>query len=127
MLKLTPVLVVDAVETCLPFWCERLGFTKTVEVPHGDRLGFAILEHGGVELMLQSRASVADDIAALAKEPSRSMLFIEIESLDDVKRALGDWPRFLEERTTFYGTREIGVRDPAGNAVILAQRVTAGT
>jgi len=63
-------------------------------------------------------------VPALAKEASRTLLFVEIESLDDVKKALGDWPRLFEERATFYGTREIGVRDPAGNAVILAQRLS---
>jgi len=30
MKKLTPVLFVEAIEPCLPFWTERLGFTKTV-------------------------------------------------------------------------------------------------
>ncbi|HKE01903.1 MAG TPA: VOC family protein, partial [Planctomycetota bacterium] len=108
----------------LPFWIERLGFSKTAEVPHGGAIGFAILQLGDAEVMLQSRASVADDIAALSAEPWRSALYVEIEDLERTKRALGDVPRFLEERTTFYGMREIGVRDPAGNAVILAQRAS---
>ena len=34
--KLTPVLVVDAIEPCLSFWVDRLGFEKTVEVPEGN-------------------------------------------------------------------------------------------
>lgn len=125
MRKLTPVLIVESIEKSLPFWLERLGFEKSVEVPHGDALGFAILLHGAVEVMLQSRASVADDIAALAPGPHRAALFVEVESLDAVKAALGDWPRFLEERTTFYGMREIGVRDPDGNALIFAEPVAA--
>jgi hypothetical protein len=29
----------------------------------------------------------------------------------------------MEERTTFYGMREIGVFDPAGHIVIFAKRV----
>ena len=58
MNRLTPVLMVEAIEPCLPFWVDRLGFSKTVEVPHGDRLGFAILVRDGVELMYQTRASV---------------------------------------------------------------------
>jgi hypothetical protein len=31
--KLSPVLIVDAIEPCLPFWTDRLGFAKVVEVP----------------------------------------------------------------------------------------------
>ena len=63
--KITPVVVVDAIEPCLGFWVDRLGFTRTVEVPHGDALGFVILNHGSTELMLQSRASVEADVPAL--------------------------------------------------------------
>src|SRR5438105_3742541 len=64
MNKLTPNLIVDDIEACLPFWTS-LGFTKTVEVPDGDRLGFVILVNAPVELMLQTRASVAKDVAPL--------------------------------------------------------------
>src|SRR5258706_12929178 len=58
--KPPPVLVVERIEDCLPFWCDRLGFARTVEVPHGDSLGFVILQLQGAELMLQSRASAGD-------------------------------------------------------------------
>jgi hypothetical protein len=37
--KSTPVLFVDAIEPSLAFWRDRLGFSVTVEVPHGDTLG----------------------------------------------------------------------------------------
>lgn len=49
--KLTPVLFVPAIEPVLPFWVDRLGFAKTVEVPEGDSIGFVILQKDGVELM----------------------------------------------------------------------------
>jgi len=55
MKKLTPNLIVESVEECLRFWVDRLGFTKTVEVPEDDHLGFVILKRGDLELMLQSR------------------------------------------------------------------------
>ena len=67
-MKLTPVLIVEAVEKSLPFWVDRMGFTKTVEVPEEDRIGFAILERAGAELMLQSIASVRKDVAAFAPD-----------------------------------------------------------
>lgn len=49
MKKLTPVLAVDEIEPVLPFWIERLGFEKTVEVPQGDRLGFVIPARDGAD------------------------------------------------------------------------------
>jgi len=38
-------------------------------------------------------------------------------------RRLGCYPIAREERTTFYGMREIGVFDPGGQIVIFAKRV----
>lgn len=67
MKKLTPILYVDAIEPCLPFWTERLGFTKTVEVPHDGKIGFVILTRDGLELMYQTWASAAADIAGATK------------------------------------------------------------
>jgi uncharacterized glyoxalase superfamily protein PhnB len=126
MKKLTPVLVVETIEKSLPFWCDRLGFTRQVEVPHGDRLGFVILVSGPVELMLQSRASVKDDVPSMAGEAHRSALYIEVEDLAPLRKATEGLPRLFEERTTFYGAREIGVRDPEGNAVLFAQQGAGG-
>lgn len=115
-------LIVESIESCLPFYVDRLGFAKTVEVPHGDQLGFVILKRGDVELMLQTLASVADDVAALAGERFRAALYIEVPELAPIRQALTDWPRVVPERTTFYGTREIIVRDPAGNVLAFASR-----
>jgi len=126
MKKLTPVLLVERIESCLPFWCDRLGFTKQVEVPHREGLGFVILTHGPVEVMLQSRPSVADDLPALAGDPSHVHLFIEVEDLVPIRAALAGVPQLFAERTTPYGAREIGVRDPAGNVVVFAHFVVGG-
>ena len=120
MKKLTPVLVVESIEECLPFWVGKVGFTKGVEVPHGGKLGFVILNHGPAELMLQSRASVLADVPALAREVGKAALFVEVEDLAPFRKALAGAPRTFEERSTFYGAREIGVRDPAGNCVTFA-------
>ncbi len=119
MTKLTPNLVVERIEDCLPFWT-RLGFTKTVEVPDGDRLGFVILAKPPIEIMLQTRASVAGDVAPLADGPYRAMLYIEVDKLAPIKKALGDTPLVVPERTTFYGVRELIVRDPAGHIITFA-------
>lgn len=120
MNKLTPNLIVDDIETCLPFWVERLGFGKTVEVPDGDRLGFVILNRGAVEVMLQTRASLAKDVPPIAALPNRSVLYIDVPDLAPIREALAGWPLVVPERTTFYGARELIVADPAGNHVFFA-------
>jgi hypothetical protein len=120
--KLSPVLVVDAIEPCLPFWIDRLGFAKVTEVPDGDRLGFVILEKDGIEVMYQSRESVRKDIPAMADVPAGGTnLYVEVADVAAVERLLQGVPTVLPRRKTFYGADEIGVREPAGNAVIFAQ------
>ncbi len=120
--KLTPVLIVETIEPCLSFWIDRLGFTKTVEVPDGDRLGFVILVRDGVEVMYQTRASVRGDVPALADTPARgNMLYFEVDDLDAIESALAGLTPIVPRRTTFYGAQEIIVQEPAGNAVAFAQ------
>lgn len=121
--KLTPILVVEAVEPCLEFWQGRLGFQKVVEVPHGERLGFVLLEKDGIELMLQSRASVAADVPAASSGHPPAVLYMDVESLADAKAAVEGSPEVVPERETFYGTREVYVSEPAGFVVGFAQRI----
>ena len=61
-MQITANLIVESIEACLPFWVDRLGFEKSVEVPHEGALGFVILKRAGAELMLQTRASLAADV-----------------------------------------------------------------
>jgi hypothetical protein len=117
MEKLTLNLIVESIEECLPFWIDRLGFEKTAEVPHGSALGFVILTHGSVELMLQSRASLSDDVAPLATGPYRSTLYVTVGDLAPIRKRLKGYPLVVPERTTSYGARELIVLDPAGNSV----------
>ena len=121
--KSTPVLLVAEIEPVVKFW-ERVGFAKTVEVPEGDKIGFVILQSGEVELMYQTYTSGASDAgAAIAAEMRKgpTFLYIEVDNLDEALAAMKDVPKVLEVRTTFYGAREFGVRDPGGHFVTFAQ------
>ncbi|MDE3198073.1 MAG: VOC family protein [Acidobacteriota bacterium] len=124
-MKITPVLIVEDVETCLTFWVDRMGFGKVAEVPEGGRIGFAILARRGAELMLQSIASVRNDEPKFVPDGpvNGASLFVEVDDFGDVLKRLEGYPIEMPERTTFYGMREIGVRDPAGNIAIFAIRV----
>ncbi len=122
MKKVTPVLYVEEIESALPFWVDRLGFTVTAEVPHGDRLGFVILQRDDVEVMYQTRTSVEEDVPGAAGMPlGGSMLFVQVDDLDAVERALEGIEPVTPRRKTFYGADELIVREPAGNVVNFAQ------
>jgi hypothetical protein len=123
--KLTPVLMVEAIEPCLPLWTERLGWTKTAEVPDGNALGFVILAKDGVELMYQTWSSVEKDIGHAPSRASGTSvgLFVEVSDLNDVEQRLQGLPLVLPRRRTFYGMDEIGVAEAGGHTVVFAQQV----
>jgi uncharacterized glyoxalase superfamily protein PhnB len=123
--RITPVLFVKEIEPILPFWVDRLGFTKTIEVPHGDKLGFVALQHGQTEIMYQTFASLGDDMPQIldAAKKGPTFLYIEVDNLDFILSALENSKIVQPERTAFYGMREVGFQDPAGHYLTFAQAV----
>ena len=122
--RLTPVLVVDAVEPCLAFWIEQLGFEAENQVPGDDgKLVFASVKKGDIEVMYQTRASVIAERPESANELTghSTALFITTEDLDLVENAIEGVPIVSPRHTTFYGSTEIYVREPGGNTVGFAQ------
>ena len=121
--SLTPVLIVDEVEPCAEFWVERVGFTKSSEVPGDDgKLVFVILQKDGVELMYQTKASVAADNPAQKGELTghSTGLFFTVPTmgdLDALEKALEGAPVVKKRHQTFYGSTEFYVREPGGNVV----------
>jgi uncharacterized glyoxalase superfamily protein PhnB len=121
--KLTPVLFAQEIEPCLKFWEERLGFEKTIDVPEGNKLAFAILQKGSVELMYQTYASAEKDVPTISAQIRKgpSFLYVEVENLDEIVTAMKGAEVVIPIRTTFYGAKEIGIRDPAGHIITFAQ------
>ena len=126
--KITPVLLVKEIEPLIPFWVGKLGFTKTVEVPDGNKLGFVIFQKESAEVMYQTFASVEKDapkeVAATAgKGPT--YLYLEVDDIDAVLAAMKDAKLVMPMRTAFYGMKEFSVQDPGGHFVTFAQPVAA--
>jgi uncharacterized glyoxalase superfamily protein PhnB len=130
-MKITPILLVDEIEPSLKFWVDKLGFEKTVEVPEGDKLGFVLLQKDGTEVMLQTRESVKKDAGGWAGELLKlgSSLYIEVDDFGDALKRVKGAEVLVPERVTFYGMREIFVREPGRHVVGFASRDTgaAGT
>jgi len=121
--KITPILFAEEIEPCLKFWVERLGFEKTIDVPEGSKLAFAILEKGGIELMYQTFASAEKDVSAVSPEVRKgpSFLYVEVEKLEEIITTMKGAEVIMPVRTTFYGAKEIGIKDPAGHIITFAQ------
>ena len=122
--RLTPVLVVPAVEPCIAFWTERFGFIAENEVPGpGGKLVFASAQKDGIEVMYQTRESVIADQPSFEGELAGSsiVLFITVEDLDTVEQALAGVPVVKPRHKTFYGSTELYVREPGGHVVGFAK------
>jgi uncharacterized glyoxalase superfamily protein PhnB len=122
--RITPVLLVKEIEPLIPFWVDRLGFTKTIDVPDGNKLGFVTFQKGTAELMYQTYASVEKDApkevaASAGKGPT--YLYMEVDDLDAVLAAMKDVKLVMPVRTAFYGMREFSVQDPGGHFITFAQ------
>src|SRR5579864_3885676 len=124
--RITSILYANEVEPCVKFWVERLGFEVGPQVPDGDKLGFAIVQKGNIELMYQSYASAAKDSTANALKihpEGASFLYVEVDDLDKTLAAMKGIELVHPVHTTFYGMKEFIVNDPAGHVVIFAQPV----
>ena len=125
--KITAILFAEELDPCISFWIDRLGFQKTVEVPEKNKIGFAILEKNGLELMYQSFASAQKDNAATGEAVRKgpSFLYIEVADLNAALEATKGTEIVMPVRTTFYHAREFGIKDPAGHYLIFAQQGAA--
>ena len=121
--KLTPILFVERIEPVLPFWEQHLGFIKTAEVPDGNALAFVILQQGSLEVMYQSYASADRELPAISAHIRKgpSFLYVEVDDLASIKASVKGMEIYMPERATFYGSREIGIKDPAGHFITFAQ------
>jgi uncharacterized glyoxalase superfamily protein PhnB len=122
--KVVPIIAVDAIEPCLAFWIDRLGFAMVVQVPHEDRMGFALLARDGFEVMYQSRASMKAEVPGVEvlAQGHGVALYIDVDDVNAVERAMAGLEVVVPRRTTFYGAEEIFVRAPCGTVVGFAQQ-----
>ncbi|MCC6620792.1 MAG: chorismate-binding protein [Deltaproteobacteria bacterium] len=122
MKTVIPILVVDAIEPSLSFWVDRLGFVVSAQVPHEDRLGFVILTRGEVVVELQARASVAEDVPLMAETGGVATIYIPVDEVAPIAAMLDGYEHVvIAERDTWYGMREIIVREPSGHFVFFGQ------
>jgi len=99
-----------------------------VENPDATPLQWGMVGLDGANLMFQARDSIAGDYAPLGDVAvgASAALYLEVEALDALlERVDGKAEVVLPERTTFYGMREVWIRDNNGYLLVLAEKVTA--
>jgi uncharacterized glyoxalase superfamily protein PhnB len=132
--KLTANIIVSNVNEILDFYEKILGFSLVMAVPEGSQqvitvrdtttpLGFAIIRRDDVELMIQSRKSLAKELPSLAGSPvgTSFSLYIQVDDIESLYRGIKDSAAIIEDlHTTFYGAREFCIRDSGGHVLTFA-------
>jgi hypothetical protein len=118
--KLTTLLVVDVIEPCLPPW-EALGYRVVTRVPDSGTLDFVILASAAGELMLQTRASLQEDLPAVATSGPSFLLYADVPSLTEAKAALEGALVLVPHRQTFYGATEAWLQLEGGTVIGLSE------
>ena len=126
--RITPVLLVKEIEPIVPFWVDRLGFAKTIEVPEGNKLGFVTFQKGTAEVMYQTYSSVEKDAPKEVLETARkgpTYLYMEVDNLDAVLAAMkeaGFNVTHLYGLTETYGPAVVNDWHASWNALIPAEQ-----
>lgn len=117
MLKLTPILVVDAIEPSVPFWTERLGFTISGEVRGDDgRLRSIFLQKDGLAVNYRTVEGIRDDFPVSAG--GQSVIALDVTHLEDFEQKFTGAEFVVPMRETSYGSAEFAVREPGGHLII---------
>ena len=82
MQKVTANLMVEDVNRTIDFCQKVLGFEVVMAVPETGRLDWVLLKNGGVELMFQSRESLAAELPVLKERTGGGPLTFYIETTD---------------------------------------------
>jgi len=131
MACLVPELLVTDIKASLHFWCELCGFSIAFE-----RLfeGFAYLDLGGAQVMLEERGRNRNWLTAQLDAPfGRGINFqVAVQSIEPILTALAgsNWPLFMEPEEKWYktgdvetGVRQFLVNDPDGYLIRFAQGI----
>lgn len=124
--SLTPVLIVEDIAPTRAFFVDRLGFEIVSEVDHDGAIGFSMLRRDAVTVMIQSDASVRADAGEdYVAGPYKASLYIMITDVEAFIPEVVDADVVLALRKTSYGMHEVGVREPGGNIIVFASRLSA--
>jgi uncharacterized glyoxalase superfamily protein PhnB len=134
-MKLTdvvPNLVVSDITRSTEFYRDVLGFAVVATVPEQGPLVFVWLQRDDVSVFLNSKASVAEELPAVAARPvgGTATLFVTLDAAD-IEHGVDGLFETVEKRSRvvmplkdqFYGMREFAIEDPDGYVLIFAQRI----
>ena len=132
-------MMVDDIHETISFYQKTLGFEHVMSVPKdseeilfqydaGQPLVYAVIKYGDIEMMLQERESLMENVPAFKPGTATGGTLTFYFATDDVSavaaKVKGSCEIVRDLHDTFYGMREIYVRDPNGYILGFAQQMT---
>ncbi|MCW8199118.1 glyoxalase [Verminephrobacter aporrectodeae subsp. tuberculatae] len=136
--KLWSNMMVADVNKAIDFYADVLGFQHVMSVPMGSEevlfqydgnkaLVYALIKNGDIELMLQEQKSLRENVPAFADATdirSSAVLYFEVDDLATLATRLKKHCEVVRDlHDTFYGMKEIYVKDLNGYVLGFAQPV----
>jgi uncharacterized glyoxalase superfamily protein PhnB len=135
--KLTTNMMVEDVSRTVDFYSEVLGFELVIGVPEnsqeivttmqkGQALGFAIMKCGNIDMMFQTKQSLAKEVPEFSSMDIGGSLtfYIEVQDVRGLYAKLKDKVTIVKDmQTTFYGMQEFYIRDCNGYILTFAERI----
>jgi catechol 2,3-dioxygenase-like lactoylglutathione lyase family enzyme len=122
--KLSPNLVVADVDRSLAFYRDVLGFSVVQTVPEQPPFVFAMLQAGGVEILLNAPEAAYAEYPRFRDRPigGTLTLFIEVDDVERLHRDLKDRVEIVMPfERKWYGLTEFAIADPDGYVITFAQ------
>lgn len=122
--KLTPNVMVEDVNATIEFYTTVLGFALVVSVPETGKFNWALLKSGEAEIMLQTRASLGEELPLFAELPIGGALtfYIHTDNVQALREKVQGKAKIVQDlHTTFYGATEFALQDCNGYILAFAQ------
>jgi uncharacterized glyoxalase superfamily protein PhnB len=124
--KMIPNLMVEDVNSTIVFYRDVLGFELLTTVPEAGQFNWAMMRRDGVEIMFQTRTSLAEEVPVLGDRAMGGALtfYTEVEDVQSLYTdLLGKVAIVQDMHKTFYGTREFAIQDCNGFVLAFAEAV----
>lgn len=123
----SPNMMVADMEKTIAFYQDILGFEIAMSVPEQAPFEWASMKSGNIELMFQTRASLAGELPLFDKLDTGGGLtfYIEVDNFDELYQDVKGKVKLIKEReTTFYGMEEFCVQDCNGFILTFSQKAS---